>query len=226
MGLKALTLAIVALYSACGPCHAQLLGVGPRMDLSDKGRALIYEFETGGAGVLPSHGRPEWPKGASGVTVGVGYDCGYNIAPVIRSDWHVLTGNDRLSKTAGLTGQRAHAVLPTVADILVTWQFAADVFEDVTVAKFYGQACRAFPGLDRLRPNAQAALVSLVFNRGPALAGPRREEMRNIRDLVPKRDYAGIAAEIRAMKHLWAGTEIYNGMVRRRNAEAQLVETP
>ena len=95
------------------------------------------------------------------------------------------------------------------------------------MARTYAQCQRAFPGFDELRPNAQAALVSLVFNRGASMIGDGRREMRAIRDRgVPARDYDGIAAEFRAMTRVWQGTEIYNGMRRRRYAEADLVATP
>jgi GH24 family phage-related lysozyme (muramidase) len=53
---------------------------------------------------------------------------------------------------------------------------------------------------------------------------PSRLQMRNIRDLVPKKDLKGIAEQIRAMKDLWKGTTIEEGMALRRDAEAALVE--
>ena len=46
--------------------------------------------------------------------------------------------------------------------------------------------------------------------------------MREIRALVPHKDYRGIAQQIRSMKRLWQGTEIEAGMARRRDAEADL----
>jgi len=49
--------------------------------------------------------------------------------------------------------------------------------------------------------------------------------MRSIRDRVPRQDYAGIAADIRAMIPIWAGTSIEKGMRRRREAEARLAES-
>jgi GH24 family phage-related lysozyme (muramidase) len=48
--------------------------------------------------------------------------------------------------------------------------------------------------------------------------------MRAIREMVPRKDYAGIAAQLRAMKKIWRGTDIQRGMERRREAEARLVE--
>jgi GH24 family phage-related lysozyme (muramidase) len=100
------------------------------------------------------------------------------------------------------------------------------VFDRVDVSRTWSQCVKAFPGFDELRPNCQAALVSLVFNRGASMVGNNRIEMRAIRDLTAKRDYDGIAGELRAMVRVWRGTDIYEGMYRRRYAEAQLVMTP
>jgi len=61
---------------------------------------------------------------------------------------------------------------------------------------------------------------------GDAAAGQdRRYEMRQIRQAVAVGDVPTIAREIRAMKRLWAGTDIAAGMTRRRDAKAALVES-
>jgi GH24 family phage-related lysozyme (muramidase) len=56
------------------------------------------------------------------------------------------------------------------------------------------------------------------------MAGDKRKEMRAIRELVKKKDYRGIAKELRAMKRIWEGKGA-NGLLRRRDAEAALVES-
>jgi hypothetical protein len=48
--------------------------------------------------------------------------------------------------------------------------------------------------------------------------------MRAIRDLVPQANLAGIAAELRSMQRLWVGKGV-DGLLRRREAEAALVES-
>jgi GH24 family phage-related lysozyme (muramidase) len=58
------------------------------------------------------------------------------------------------------------------------------------------------------------------------MMGANRSEMREIRTLVPKKDYAGIAQQLRKMVRVWAGTSVQRGLTRRRFAEAKLVETP
>lgn len=193
-------------------------------ELSPDGHLLILDFETGGRSGYNPH--PEWPQGASGTTIGIGYDCGYASADVIRNDWRALSEYDRtrLAATAGITGTRARAKVAMLQDILVQWNIATTVFDHVDVAREFGSARRAMPGFEDLRPNAQAALISLGFNRGWAMSGPNRVEMRAIRDLVPSANYGGMALQLRKMVHVWTGTAIERGMTRRRLAEAKLME--
>jgi GH24 family phage-related lysozyme (muramidase) len=171
---------------------------------------------------------PVWPGGASGVTWGVGYDGGHQTASVIADDWRTHAGRDRLAGTAGLTGKRAATALPRFRDIETAYGYAAEVFETRSLVEYERRTERAFrEAFERLRPNACAALVSLVYNRGASMVGDHRKEMRNIRDqCVPATDYGCIAAEIRSMKRLWRGTVNENGLSARRESEALLVETP
>jgi len=198
------------------------------MPLNDASMQLILDFEVaGGEQYYTRHLQsPIWPGAQSGVTIGVGYDLGYNSAAGITEDWgsHLDPAVlNRLLTTAGKKGPVAKAALAAVKDIKVPWPGAVDVFESVTVPRYTDLTHDAFAGFDNLDPNCQGALVSLIFNRGAAMNGPRRSEMRAIRDLVPKKDYAGIAQQIRNMKRLWKGTDIERGMNRRRDAEADLV---
>ena len=73
-------------------------------------------------------------------------------------------------------------------------------------------------------------MVSLVFNRGAALEGDRRREMKTIRDIMAKtqvfdeKSLYQIAEQIRKMKRIWIGGGIEKGMSRRRDAEAKIIE--
>ena len=171
---------------------------------------------------------PIWPGGASGVTWGIGYDGGHQTRAVIVDDWHDHGQVDRLGQTAGIIGQQARAALPRFRDIPTGFDHASRVFEERSLVEYERRTERAFRnGFTELRPNACGALISLVYNRGAAMTGDSRREMRNIRDnCVPKQDYACIAAEIRSMKRLWRGTVNENGLSARREAEAILTETP
>lgn len=172
--------------------------------------------------------RPIWPGGASGITWGIGYDGGHQTQAVIADDWHEHEAVGRLATTAGITGQQARSILGQYRDIRTAFDYASRVFEERSLVEYERRTERAFrKGFTDLRPNACAALVSLVYNRGASMTGDSRREMRNIRDnCVPKQDYACIAAEIRSMKRLWRGTVNENGLSARREAEAILAETP
>jgi hypothetical protein len=193
--------------------------------ISGAGRELLYEFEVGGGEAYYTKllSRPTVPPEASGVTVGIGYDLGYNTATQIKNAWWRLPNKqaDRLATAAGLKQSRARAILPSLRDIQIAWGDAELVFNETTLTDFLDIADRAYPGMQALHPDAQAVLVSIVFNRGGSMAGDRRREMRNIKALVPKADYKGMAREIRAMKRLWPNTR---GLIRRREAEAVLME--
>lgn len=171
---------------------------------------------------------PVWPGGSSGVTWGVGYDGGVQTARGIADDWSDHAARERLATTAGLTGSRAKAVLPRYRDIDTAYDYAARVFENRTLIEYENRSGRAFrDGFAALPSNACAALVSLVYNRGAAMTGDNRREMRAIRDdCVPKGDVACIARQIRAMKRLWRGTVNERGLSARRESEAILAETP
>lgn len=229
MGLRQHCLHLLAYLVCLVPLsHGQLVALPPTPDLSPAGLQLIYDFEVGGGKVYYDRflRHPEWPGASSGITVGVGYDLGYNSAAVIRQDWADADSVDRLATAAGITGSRARAILSAYRSITIDWPAANGVFTGVTLARFYALTERTYPGLRELRPNAQAALLSVVFNRGSSLVGGNRREMRDIKALVPRKDYAGMAGELRSMERIWRGTDVGPGLIRRREAEAKLMETP
>ncbi len=187
-----------------------------KMEFSDKAKKLIYEFEG-----LDQPG--EWPGESSGITIGIGYDLGYQAN--FEEDWKPYLKPEeieRLKTAIGKTGQEAKAMASQFSDIRIKRSDAEEVFESATLPEFIRETQEAFPGLDGLPLDAQGALVSLVYNRGPAMSGDRRTEMRAIRELVPQQDLQGIADQIYKMKRLWPNTR---GLRRRRDAEAALVES-
>ena len=200
------------------------------MALSSASLKLILQFEVGGGKTYYDKKlkSPTWPGEASGVTIGVGYDLGYYEAATIKADWEdYLTAKQlkRLIDCAGKTGKEAEKAVAAVADIVIDWDDALAVFKNTTITTFWRKAKSAFPGVEKLHPNARGAMLSLVFNRGTSLVGERRKEMRAIKELVTQKDYEGIADQLEAMKRIWVGTTIAEGMNRRRDAEAALVRT-
>lgn len=222
----------LALFSCgfwLGPLRAELFSLPTVSGLSPAGRVLVYEFEVGGGRAYYDRFlvRISWPGGHSGPTGGIGYDFAYNSSAAIRRDWRGLSPAEvsRLATAPGCTGSAGRLKARELSDILIAWRLAEEVFDEVTVARFWQLCQRTWPGFDELRPNVQSALWSLTYNRGNSMAGPGRAEMREIARLTARKDYAGIAAQIRAMKRLWRGQGL-DGLLARREAEARLVETP
>ena len=193
------------------------------MNLNNDGLRFIIEQETGGEDEYNKH--PEWPGEASGITIGIGYDCGYNDALTVSRDWSGRVDRidlARLVAVSGVKGADAHAKLPFIKDMTVPWSAALDVFKNVTVPKFYAQMLRIYPQADALEPEQTAALLSLVFNRGASLSGDRRAEMAGIKEALVKNELGKIPDLFRNMKRLWPNTL---GLRLRRDREAELFET-
>lgn len=197
----------------------------PEPILSPAGLALVVGFEI----VSPAYyarrlERPIWPAGASGVTLGVGYDLGHQLASTITMDWTQHPQAPRLPSAAGVTGQSAKRVAAAMQDVVTPLSLAQTVFAQSTAPRYWQMTRRAYPGVDALRHSARDALFSLTYNRGSSMAGDRAREKREIRDrCIPQSDYNCISEQLLAMTRLWQGTAIEAGMQRRRKAEADLV---
>ena len=202
--------------------------------LSKNSLNLILEFEVGGGQDYYNKflKNPTWPGEQSGVTIGVGYDCGYVNKTEFSNDWKDLNQKDfdRLYKVVGTKGIAAKDLVRELKDITIPWDLALKVFMNKTITKFYNLTRETFPNFDNLPEDAKGGLVSLVFNRGNSLEGDRRREMKLIRDgmklvsIFDQKALTFIANQIRSMKRIWLGGSIEKGMSRRRDAEAKLIE--
>jgi hypothetical protein len=196
--------------------------------LSPAAEELILKYEVGGGEKYYNKflKHPTWPGGASGCTIGVGVDLGYSSRGEFSQYWSGLDFHDRLrlERTIGVKGDAAKTVTRSVKDITIPWALALDVFRTKTILAEVARTQKAFPGCDDLPDDAFGALVSLIYNRGAGMDGERRSEMRNIRLHVRTGSLAGIAQELRRMKRLWVGKGL-DGLLKRREAEAQLVES-
>ncbi len=208
---------------------------------------LIVDYETGGRAFYDTviKQRPIWPKGSSGITIGFGYDLGYVSLSEYQRDWEELIAGLSASQRSGLQAcvgfhsgkdseAKLKALLQTVRDIVVPWEMAEVEFKAQTLPKFSLLTQNALPNTDRLSGDCFGTLVSLTFNRGasyskahnPATDSKDRfREMRAIKAAMVAQNFADIPKQIKAMIRIWEGTQIAEGMKRRRNDEAALFLT-
>lgn len=204
--------------------------------ISDDACALIIRHETGGRAFYDKviKARPIWPGGSSGVTIGFGYDIGFNTVADLRRDWTELgdTALERLESACGRHGDKAlKALAASLNDIVVPWEIAEKVFRARTLPRFVRLTAAALPNVDRLSPDSFGALVSLTFNRGASYniahkpekdPKDRYREMRAIKTAMAAGRHADIPDLIQAMIRIWRGTDIETEMTRRRRNEAAL----
>lgn len=205
----------------------------PARLISREAVALIVDHEVGGAQLYEQrYQRPIWPGGASGVTIGVGYDLGHNTPEEIAADWADLLPEADIAllrSVSGETGDRARQALDGDARlraVVVSWDAALEVFQRVTLPKFAARTARAFPNSETLHGHCLGALTSLVYNRGGSMGSPgddRRREMRALRRICQEERFEEAPAQFRLMKRIWAGKGL-SGLIKRREAEAALFE--
>ena len=188
--------------------------------------SLIEHFEIGDSSSYISH--PIWPGGASGVTIGIGYDLGYASVDQISQDWNELSSSTliKIQSYAGIFGNSAKNIINKSIDINITFSQARHVFEDRDIPRVSLLTLDAFANVDKLSSDSFGALVSLVFNRGTSMSDTspgNRLEMRQIRDVMKVAEFGLIPDFIRSMKRLWLGKGL-DGLLARRDAEAALFE--
>ncbi|WP_431819688.1 pesticin C-terminus-like muramidase [Burkholderia sp. F1] len=166
---------------------------------------------------------------SSGVTIGYGYDLGQQTEATARGDlsgYFTETEITRLLTAIGKRGDGARAVVSSFSDIKISEPKALEMAKKVK--RRYAQfTVDAFPGITKLHPHCQGALLSLVYNRGSQLEDKpgqkSRAHMRNIKAAIQNNNLPEVAAQLRAMKVLWEGTG-NDGLLKRREKEAVLFE--
>lgn len=198
----------------------------PNLIVSKRGLDQLVHHEIGSEALYRRRfEHPVWPQAQSGLTIGIGYDLGHTATSQIEKDWRGRIPDadlEALLGVAGKRGQEAKAALPDVRHVRIPLETAKEVFYTSTLPRFARITQRAYPGIEALPPDAQAALLSLVYNRGARKSGARRREMKAIEALVRDGDLAGIAEQLRRMKRVWANGP--PGLLTRREDEAELVE--
>lgn len=199
----------------------------PCADIPCAAVAFIAREEVGGRDYYDKRAiHPEWPGGVSGVTIGVGYDLGYQHA--FATDWAGLLPPADIAALlpwVGVTGAAAQAAIAQLAGIAIPWQSAWHGYIRRTLPQEVARTRLAFiPAAARtLPPLCLGVLVSLVYNRGAAMDDPpgsdSRREMRAIRDAIAAGQYDEVPAALLSMRRLWPAG---NGLIGRREREAAL----
>lgn len=199
---------------------------GLPLSVTDYGMDLIVHFEVGGASYYEkAYARPIWPQGASGVTVGIGYDLGYNTASQIRSDWGPHVSPDELSalvSCAGIKGNAAKWKRQEVRwKVVIPLKKAMAVFIKRTVPRFAKMTREAFPHVEEAPPYVQDMMLSQSFNRGTSTKGHTRRHVAAQAAASARREFSKLPPLVRESKVVWADKpSIRNGIWRRRDAEA------
>lgn len=196
------------------------------LEVSRESLSLLVEFEVTSRSTYEQHyRRPVWPGGASGVTIGIGYDLGMTPKTQIQKDWEGWIADvdlKRLLTVQGIKGDPARQLARSLSDVQIPFQVAETVFYQSTLPYFAALTRSTYPGVQKLAGDAQGMLLSLIYNRGPSLSGSRRSEMAAIRPLVAggNASLGEIADQVLRMTRLWPDTP---GLQARRRREASVI---
>lgn len=188
---------------------------------------IIFEEDSSESYYNKIYQHPEWPGGASGVTIGLGYDLGYTTHDKVINDFSGKISNDMLIaclSCVGKTGSTAFKLLKLVhSKITIPWSIALDVFLNNNIPQWINTVEHSLQNTNLLSPDSLGAMVSLAYNRGASFArsGDRFLEMRAIALDMQTKNFKDIPNQFRRMSRLWPST---SGVHKRRFREADLFE--
>lgn len=193
---------------------------------SQRAILLIVTEEDGDQGYyLKFESHFSWPGGASGPTIGIGYDCGYSTADQIRHDWETFIDTARIDiivKAAGIHGGAGAQFVSAHRNLItISWDESIAQFKGHELPKWENITSTHLPNTDKLSGDSFGALVSLTYNRGPSYdeQTDRSREMRNIKAHMAAQQFSLIPNEFISMRRLWpVGKDLWN----RRTHEALL----
>lgn len=180
---------------------------------------LVVDEEDGSATYYAKHYTHfEWPAGASGPTIGIGYDCGYVTKEEAEADWKDFVSPTTLAwiiKAVGLRGHAAEIFVKAHGTMVtITWDEAMAEFTGREEPKWLARCRAALPGFDDMPPLCQGAIFSLSYNRGTGGyddPSSRDAEMRAIKKDIAAKNYVDIPNQISAMRRLWPkGGDLWN----------------
>jgi hypothetical protein len=100
-----------------------------------------------------------WPGGASGITIGYGYDLGYRNRDQFESDWAAYLPDPILERLCAAIGPRdldARQLAPSLIDIRIDASHARCVFLSRMVDREWLRTRQAFPGIEPSQPSPKA----------------------------------------------------------------------
>jgi hypothetical protein len=171
--------------------------------ISDDAIKLIVAFEvTGKERYERLYCQPVWPRGKSGVTIGIGYDVGYTTKAWFHEDWSGILTEEELSimdKACGVHGEPASELIFGLSSIHVDWDAAYKQFTTTSLPRFTAETLAVLPNADKLPADCLGVLVSLVYNRGASFKfiGDKYVEMRSIKLDMVNENYNLIPGEFR-----------------------------
>jgi hypothetical protein len=221
--MKAIAL-ILLLTATCFANPKTIQGLP--LKVTESGMDLIVHFEVGGSSYYKKvYQRPIWAKGASGVTVGIGYDLGYNTRCQIQKDWGDILPKkmvDALKSCAGIKGSASRIHQQRIKYIVnIPLDDAMKVFIKRTVPRFAQLAKTSFKTIEKADPFIQDMMLSQTFNRGASTKGNSRRHVLWQSRASAKGQYYALPIYCRDSKIIWANQpSIRRGIWRRRDAEA------
>jgi hypothetical protein len=200
--------------------------IATSLECSISGLALIVRFEVSSKAHYEAmlH-RPTWPGAQSGVTIGIGYDLGVTSKSQIDADWSGRVADVDLAAlraTQGVTGPAAKTLAKGLSHVSIPFAVAEAVFYQVTLPRYAALSRKAFPGLQHFPADAQAMVLSLIYNRGTRMTGEKRTEMAALQPLIAAGvdNLHAIADQFESMTRLWPTLP---GLQKRRLKEAAVI---
>lgn len=199
------------------------------MKSSEDALALIVTEEDSDKAYYERHYEHfDWPAGASGPTVAIGYDCGYVTPAELRADWTGIVPDtmiEAMVPACGLRGEAAHAFVQAhKGEVTIPWDPAIQEFREREMPKWERHVDANLPNTDLLSGTSYGAIVSLAYNRGAGgfnAPGARFAEMRAIHAHMQAKEFDKIPAEFLSMRRLWPKD---GDLWKRRGHEAALFE--
>lgn len=197
--------------------------------IPDQAVTFIVNEEDGSAAYYARHYEHfDWPGGASGPTIGVGYDLGYVTMKEAIADWTGIVPDDvvtAICRGVGLRGEAAELFVRAHANtVTITFDQGLAQFKQREVPKWLARCRAALPGFDRMPPLCQGVMLSVTYNRGSGGyddPSPRDAEMRAIKADIAAEKYNAIPMQLLSMRRLWPrGGDLWN----RRTHEAALFQ--